>query len=186
MALSSLVSRAPLGLDQPVIRRAVLPSPLLFLAGTSGRLIATAVCRPGIAAARRIVAGLSVGGWSLIVLCCQFAAVSSLFVNPKLPASDLKEVWLGIEPLRSWRSGRPYRVASRRRDEAVVAGRTFVVACRKGGSDWTGGGSVPTVESERRVAIGVNQILSIHANNLGEGVSIRAGADLMLVPDQTH
>jgi hypothetical protein len=34
--------------------------------------------------------------------------------------------------------------------------------------------------------MGVNQMLSIHANNLGEGVSIRAGADLMLVPDQTH
>jgi hypothetical protein len=122
----------------------------------------------------------------LPVCCCQFAAVSLLFVNPKLPSSGRKELWLGIEPLRSWRSGRPYRVALRLRDEAVVAGRTFVVACRKGGSDWTGGGNVPTVGSERRVAMGVNQMLSIHANNLGEGVSNRAGADLMLVPDQTH
>ncbi len=34
--------------------------------------------------------------------------------------------------------------------------------------------------------MGVNQMLSIYANNLGEGVSIRAGADLILVPDQTH
>lgn len=83
-----------------------------------------------------------------------------------------------------------FSAASSAIDSNFAVGLSFDLSdrdeCRASVSDWTAGDEVPTVESERRVAMGVNQMLSIHANNLGEGVSIRAGADLMLVPDQTH